>query len=160
MVEFSCPCGRRLKADNAAAGKTVRCRGCGKAIVVPHPGEVVALGVRLDEEDGREPVPGGQEDRGPWFVRGLLWAIALVSALVFFSGPLHDDVAEANMYREVAAAKFLGHTAEVLEREQELRDRRDSPSRAACVSAVCMTVALAGLAASHRSLAGSLYRRG
>jgi hypothetical protein len=37
MVRVQCPCGRRLRANENAAGWTVRCPGCGGPVTFPEP---------------------------------------------------------------------------------------------------------------------------
>lgn len=34
-IDFSCPCGKSLKAKPHAAGRSLRCPGCGNAVMVP-----------------------------------------------------------------------------------------------------------------------------
>ena len=39
----SCACGKQYRADDSLAGRTVKCRSCGRAIEIPAPFNVVAV---------------------------------------------------------------------------------------------------------------------
>lgn len=36
-IDFTCSCGKRLKAKTHAAGRSIRCPGCGQPVIVPGP---------------------------------------------------------------------------------------------------------------------------
>ena len=81
MIEFECPCGKRLKAREEHAGQTVRCPACDARVTVP------------------APVP---EDEGPDLSGPEALASAMREATAEELAEVEEDIPEAEVLEEPA----------------------------------------------------------
>lgn len=72
-ISFQCPrCGKKLKAPDAAAGKSSKCPGCGGTVTCPEPvydAEVVEMDVAPEKPSGFNPFADLDDDK-PYGVAG------------------------------------------------------------------------------------------
>lgn len=85
MIQFSCRCGRRIKAPDQAAGKTATCPACKSSFVVP--------AGKQAPEPGRPPRRSGGSGKGWWITAGVGTAVlgVAVAAALLLSGKDSSD---------------------------------------------------------------------
>lgn len=175
-IEITCQCGRVIKAPDSAIGKKGRCKGCGREVeILPQVGDAPGvvddepmpdLAIKLDEEDAPQaPMPSSPSPPRPDApnsaptrarsvprsnLRPLLWIFVVLNLIWILATPYSEIVQDQE--RDNKKSVYLLHNEfdDIRKLEEEKRDAHLQNAIRSQAAWICLTISIAGLAASDR----------